>query len=71
MKIKTLEEAVAVGGSDNSELQTTLQLVANLQNQLKTMKEETSDREKNLQAEVERLNSAEHSQENSTGQLKR
>lgn len=65
--VESSEEPPAVGGA--GELQAALELVAELRKQLQSMKDETAERERALQAEVEKLNKAEDSQERSTGQL--
>lgn len=61
------EEPSAVGGA--VELQAALELVAELRKQLQSVKDETTERERALQTEVEKLSKAEDSQERSTGQL--
>lgn len=61
------EEPSAGGGA--GELQAALELVAELRKQLQSVKDETSEREKTLQAEIEKLTKAGDSQERSTGQL--
>ena len=67
LKNRALEELPAVVESDSSELQTTLQLVVQLQSQLQTVREETAKRE---QAEVETPSGTEEHvhESNGTGQ---
>lgn len=65
--VENSEEPPAVGGA--GELQAALELVAELRKQLQSVKDETAERERALQAEVEKLNKTEDSQERSTGQL--
>lgn len=65
--VESSEEPSAVGGT--GELQAALEQVTELRKQLQSVKDETAEREKALQAEVEKLSKAEDSQERSTGQL--
>ena len=53
---------------EDGELQTTLQLVTELRRQLESVKEETAEKEKRLQDEVQRLSGVDYDQEKSTGQ---
>ena len=64
----TTGEPSAVG-DDASELQVVLQLVAELRSQLQSVREETAEREKKLQDEVQRLGGEDHGQDRSTGQV--
>ena len=64
----TTGELPAVG-DEGGELQAALQLVAELQRQLESVREETAEKEKRLQDEVQRLSGVDYDQEKSTGQL--
>ena len=59
------QPATVVVESSTSELQA---MVAELRSQLQSVREETEERERRLQAEVQRLTEAGHNQDSNTGQ---
>ena len=69
LELESITGEPSAVGDDASEMQVVLQLVAELRSQLQSVREETAEREKKLQDEVQRLGGEDHGQDRSTGQV--